>query len=122
LDRVRAAPIGSPERSALLAGLFGPSWRERVGPDALRAGFENWNRSLSESRIASSRATRTRSPEREALDALVPAWEHGLTNIVTIPCRGEYTRRIGPHTLMVTSPTRDDTKRYTAALNSFAQL
>ena len=57
--------------------------------------------------------------ERGALDALAPAWERGLTTIVTIPCRGEYTRVIGDHALLVTDETHEDLPRYRQALARF---
>jgi hypothetical protein len=60
------------------------------------------------------------TPERASLDALIPAWRSGLTRLVTIPCRGEFTRRIGSAALLITEETRNDVARYTDALRSFA--
>lgn len=54
-----------------------------------------------------------------SLDALIPAWREGLTKIVTIPCRGSCTHRIGEHALLMTEETRNDPIRYAAALDNF---
>ena len=59
------------------------------------------------------------SPEWVALDALVPAWRSGLTKIVEIPCRGTFTRILGPHSILVTAETRADPDRYREALTLF---
>ena len=58
-------------------------------------------------------------PERMSLDALIPAWQAGLTKIVTIPCRVSYTHRIGERALLMTEGTRNDPNRYAAALDQF---
>ena len=60
------------------------------------------------------------APERRDLVALIPAWRAGLTKIVTIPCVGEYVRRLGPHGLLMTDATREDSDAYRRALGSFA--
>ncbi|GAA1953815.1 hypothetical protein GCM10009717_19670 [Agromyces allii] len=58
-------------------------------------------------------------PERRSLDALITAWRHGLTKIVTIPCRGSFTRVIGPHALLITDETRADADAFSTALDQF---
>jgi hypothetical protein len=58
-------------------------------------------------------------PERVALDALISAWQSGLTKIVEIPCHGTFTRVVGTHALLVTAETRADAARYRKALAEF---
>lgn len=58
-------------------------------------------------------------PERQSLDALIIAWRRGLTKIVTIPCRGEFTRVIGERSLLVTDESRNDVDMLSAALLQF---
>ena len=58
-------------------------------------------------------------PEHAARGALIKAWQSGLTKIVEIPCRGNFTRRIGTHAILVTAETRADPERYRAALAEF---
>ncbi|WP_260233457.1 hypothetical protein [Curtobacterium sp. PhB130] len=118
-DRLDSTPPGSPERQALLAGLFGPSWRDAFGDDAFTSAYDAWTTARFEEQTAPSRLRR--EPERDALDALVPAWRAGLRNVVVIPCRGRFTRRIGDHALLVTAETRDVTDDYAEALRSFAR-
>jgi len=48
-----------------------------------------------------------------------PSWRTGLSKIVSIPCRGSYTRIIGRHTLLVTDETREDPRRFSEALQQF---
>lgn len=59
------------------------------------------------------------TPERLALDSLIPAWRAGLTKLVVIPCRGSYTRRIGEATLPLTDETREDPDLFADTLRSF---
>jgi hypothetical protein len=58
-------------------------------------------------------------PERRDLAALIPAWRAGLTTIVTIPCAGEFTLRIGENALLTTAATREDSDSYRRALSMF---
>lgn len=59
------------------------------------------------------------SPERRAVTELAAAWRLGLSVIVTIPCTGEYTRRVSDTALLLTEETRQDPRRYAAALTGF---
>ncbi len=108
---------GFPERAAVLRGLRGPSWRDRLGDAAFTDDYRRWDGQRADAR------PRVRSladsPERRALDALVPAWEAGLSTIITIPCRGEHTRVVGDSGLLMTAATRADPERYAAALAVF---
>lgn len=109
------------ERAELIRRVHGPTWRERFGDAALGEGFRAWT----EARFLTRRDDRPRSlaesPERRSLDALIAAWRIGLSNVVTIPCRGDHTRVIGGSVLLVTEATRKDPERYDAALRTFAQ-
>ena len=105
-------------RRELLAAVAGPTWRDRFGDSALGDASREWSALHSDTRI-SGRGRRQADHEREALDALAPAWERGLTTIVTIPCRGEYTRVIGDHALLVTDETHEGLPRYRQALARF---
>lgn len=118
-DAVTSSNLGSMERIALLGRLFGPSWDDRFGPEALTDGYrERSNRHREGLHARSGRPLKTQ-PERMSLDALVAAWHSGLARVVEIPCHGTFTRTIGPHALLVTSETRADPGRYRAALAEF---
>ena len=42
-----------------------------------------------------------------------------LSKIVTLPCHGSYTRRIGEHVLLVTDETRNHPTPYAEAFEQF---
>jgi len=110
--------LGVSERTALLSGLRGPSWRDRFGDDALTDAFGDWKLADSERRMSPALSL-DQTPERLALDSLIPAWRAGLTKLVVIPCRGSYTRRIGEATLPLTDETREDPDLFADTLRSF---
>ena len=115
-DRLQHTLDGSPERANLLASLVGPSWKSSFGDEAFTEEKKTWNRSQFQARRQRRPTSLADDPERLSLSALIPAWQAGLTKIVTIPCQGSYTRVIGQHTLLVTDETRDDHERYSEAL------
>ncbi|MDQ1564797.1 MAG: hypothetical protein QOI14_1748 [Actinomycetota bacterium] len=119
-DRLHQTAGGSAERAELLRTLFGPSWREEFGAEAFTDQYDTWSQARfeSESRRRGSRSV-DEEPERVSLSALIAAWRGGLSKIVTIPCRGTYTRVIGRHVLLVTEETRKDPRRYSEALKQF---
>jgi hypothetical protein len=119
LERLHRTGLDPAERAELLAGLFGPSWRDRFGDAAFDDRYRAWTERRFRDRTRDHARTLAETPERRSLAALVPAWEAGLVKIVTIPCHGEHTRRIGDATLLMTDATRDDPERYTAALSGF---
>ncbi|MFJ3383026.1 MULTISPECIES: hypothetical protein [unclassified Curtobacterium] len=119
VDRLDSAPPGAPERAALLAELSGPSWSDAFGDDAFTSGHDAWRTARFDEQMEPSRLRR--QPERDALDALVPAWRAGLRRVVVIPCAGDATRRVREHGLLVTAMTRDDPDAYGKALRSFTQ-
>jgi hypothetical protein len=119
-DRLRDTAEGADERARLLRELVGPSWRDELGDEALTVEAEQWMDARYQDRVARWPVPLEERPERVALDALVPAWRRGLTNIVEIPCRGSFTRRIGAHALLVTAETRSDPARYREALAEFS--
>lgn len=111
---------GSTERADLLRRLIGPSWRDDVGGTALDSpAYRTWLESGAAAHLAALPTRLEDSPERRDLAALIPAWRAGLTIIITIPCVGEFTRRIGPNALLVTSATRADSAAYRRALGTF---
>lgn len=118
-ERLRETPGRSQMREQMLRELFGPSWRDEFGAEALTEQYTAW----AEARFEAQSRRRSRSsdedPERVSLAALIPAWRVGLSKIVTIPCQGSYTRIIGPHTLLVTEETRNNARTYREALAQF---
>lgn len=119
IERLYETKDGSPERIELLQAMFGPSWRDEFGDKAFTEDYETWNLARFESQARRQPRSLDEEPERKSLHALIPAWRAGLTKIVTIPCRGSYTRRIGEHALLMTEETRNDPKRYAKALDQF---
>jgi hypothetical protein len=117
-DALQSSPLGSAERAELIDRMVGPSWHDRFGQDALGPAFAEWHRTVIEQRMDLQRSLK-RNPERAALNALIPSWKAGLTVVIAIPCRGEHSRRVGPHALLVTDTTRDDPARYPTALAVF---
>lgn len=119
-EDLRGTADGSPERANLFRQLIGPTWRDRFGDAAFDSSYRAW----SERRFHALHRQRTRplaeTPERRALDALIRAWKAGLAKVVTIPCRGEYTRTLGGSVLLMTESTRSDPDRYAEALGTFA--
>ena len=122
-DQVGSDQVGADERAALVRAYTGPTWPDRFGPASLGTAFDEWNRAEREQRLALAAAPQgvSASPERLALDALVIAWEAGLTRVVTIPCRGAGTRIIGDASLLLTESTRRSPAEYSEALRRFAQ-
>ena len=119
-EMLRNTANGSPERAEHLRLLVGPDWRDEFGDSAFANPFYSaWDREGFDAHTASRPQSLQSSPERRDLAALVAAWHRGLTKVVTIPCQGEFTRKIGPSTLLMTTATRDDSASYQRALASF---
>ena len=119
-DQLQGTQAGSPQREALLREIVGPDWGDEFDRDAFQdPSHVEWEQTSMTAFIASRPHDLENSPELRDLDALIPAWRAGLTKIVTIPCQGEYTRKLGPHALLITDATRADSDRYRRALNSF---
>lgn len=120
-DRIPETPGGSPERAALLREIVGPSLRDDFGEDTFTdASYLQWEQEGMNASLSSQPKTLADSPERRALEALIPAWRAGLTRIVTIPCLGAHTRKIGAHALLTTARTRTNSESVRDALDSFA--
>ena len=119
IERLQGTALGPLERAELLKRLSGTTWRDRFGDTAFDDSYRSW----SERRFRQSRRNLPRSgdvsPEHASLRALIPAWEAGLAKIITIPCRGEYTRVISNSALLMTEATRNQPELYTAALETF---
>ena len=118
-DELLTTSNGSTERLELLARIAGPYWRDTFGDFALTDRYGAWAMARCEAHSRHNSRPLEEEPERVSLAALIPAWESGLTKIVVIPCRGDYTRIIGEHSLLVTAETRDDPERYSEALARF---
>ncbi len=110
----------SAARAAVLAELRGPSWRDEFGDDAFTSSYNHWNRRQFVRVTTRHPEHPGESPERKSLDALISAWRAGMTKLVLLPCRGTFTRVIGPSALLLTVETRDDPVRYAAAIGIFA--
>ncbi|MET4097997.1 hypothetical protein ABIB37_000234 [Agrococcus sp. UYP10] len=119
LEAIDRAALGSSERHELFERLLGPRWAMRFGGSALDVSFLGWNERHVDRLMRGWSHRHEDEPELKALGALIPAWRAGLTRIVTIPCHGEHTRRIGTSALLMTDATRADPARFAAALDTF---
>lgn len=117
-DLLGDTPPG-PGRARLLKEIVGPTWDDRFGRDAFTEEYQQWETMLFERRRNGIQRPLGEQPERAALEALIPAWRAGLTMVVEIPCRGAFTRVVGPHGLLVTAETRAAPDGYRAALARF---
>lgn len=117
-DAIRSTANNSAERMELLARITGPSWHDRFGEAGLER-YQLWQTSQFRRRTVGLPTSVEEQPERRSLEALITAWRRGLTKIVTIPCRGAFTRIIGAHTLLMTDETRVDADAFSAALHQF---
>ena len=120
-EELQRTADGSVERAKLLQRLVGSGWRDRFGDAALDADYDAWQHRRFALSSTSPATAPEEMPERRALDALIPAWRAGLTKVATIPCTGDFTRVIGPQTLLMTERTRTDAADYAEALRSFAR-
>lgn len=118
--RLIASPPDAPDRAQLLHDIIGPTWRDEFGVAAFDdPSYTDRERSTPEERAAARPHTLADNPEHRDREALIPAWRAGLTTIITIPCQGEHTRRVGDNALLVTARTRADSVAYRRALSSF---
>ncbi|MCK2029543.1 hypothetical protein [Microbacterium galbinum] len=111
---------GDPDRAGLLHEIVGPTWRDEMGDEAFDdQSYDDWQQRSTDEHVAGRPDALKNSPEHRDLEALIPAWRAGLTTIITIPCQGEHTRRVGDNALLVTAGTRADSVAYRRALSSF---
>ncbi|MGU3643424.1 hypothetical protein ACLBXX_00530 [Microbacterium sp. C23T] len=119
-ERLSHTANGSRERLELLQEIVGPTWRDRLGPDALdRESYREWNDATFRAKLASRPAGIEGNALRRDLDAVVAAWRAGMTKIITIPCRGEYNRRVGDNALLITEETMTTSESFRRALAAF---
>lgn len=119
-DQAARPDLSTDQREALHRSIAGPSWGDEFGRDVFRdPSWVSWDSRHMEALLASLPRALRDTPERRVLDVLVPAWEAGLTKIVTIPCRGEYNQQVGRNALLVTDGMRAGDDSYRAALRSF---
>lgn len=118
--RIPQAELDRLSETQLLAMLSGPTWRSRFGDSAFDDGYQSWADRLGRRRNDQFRRPLSEEPERRSLNALITAWQRGLTTIVPIPCTGTYSRTLGDDTLLITETTREDPRQYSSALTAFA--
>lgn len=107
--------------AAAYAGMAGSGWREEFGDDAFDSGsFRTWSQRGWDAYLAALPARVEDSPEWRDLPGLIPAWRAGLRKIVTIPCSGAFTRKIGENALLMDFATRENSDSYRQALSMFA--
>ncbi|MGN6221438.1 MAG: hypothetical protein ACTHNQ_18215 [Microbacterium sp.] len=119
IQELQRSALGSRERWELLQQLTGPSWRDEVGDAVFDDGFREWDQRGHDRVIAAMHAPAPIGPERRDLDDLIAAWRAGLTKVVTIPCVGEFDRRLSPTALLTTDAARADSDSYRRALRAF---
>lgn len=119
-DELETTADGSPERGDLLHRIVGTSWRDQIGDSAFdHESHATWARHGMDAHLAAMPTRLEEHPERRDLPALIPAWRAGLTKIVTVPCAGEFIRRVGQNALLTTTATRADSNSYRRALSTF---
>lgn len=119
-DELHATANGSSERAELLHRIAGPSWRDEFGDTAFEhESHATWSQQGAEAHRAMMPTRLEDQPERRDLSALIPAWQAGLTKVVTIPCVSEFTRRVGENALLTTTATRENSDSYRRALSTF---
>lgn len=118
-EEIKNTADGSPERAELLALMRGPTWRDRFGDTAFDESYSLWREKRFREQSAKRPLSLAESPEHRSLDAVISAWEAGLSKVITIPCRGEYTRVVGDTALLMTEATHTNPELYTAALGTF---
>lgn len=118
---IHATENGSAERADLLRRIVGPSWRDEFGDTAFdHDSYNTWSQAGMDAHMSAMPTRIEDTPERRDLPPLISAWQAGLTKIVTIPCSGEFTRRVGESALLMTAETRAESDRYRRALRTFA--
>ncbi|MBE7956321.1 hypothetical protein ABTZ44_16850 [Microbacterium oxydans] len=119
-DELHNTANGSTERADLLHRITGPDWRAHFGDNAFDdESSSTWFQRGMDAHLAGMPTQLQAQPERRDLPALIPAWRAGLTKIVTIPCAGEFTRRINDNALLMTAATRENSDSYRHALGTF---
>jgi len=117
---IHATANGSAERADLLHRIVGPSWRDEFGDSAFdNDSYSAWSQVGMDAHLAAMQTRIEDHPERRDLPALISAWHAGLTKIVTIPCSGEFTRRVSENALLMTAVTRANSDSYRRALSTF---
>ena len=120
LHRLADPALSADAHQSLMQSLIGPDWGGEFGRDVFDdPSWTEWNRRHVEEVLVSVSRPLRDSPERRVLDVLIPAWRAGLTKVVTVPCSGQYTRKLSSNALLVTDSIRSDDDSYRAALCSF---
>lgn len=120
-DELSTTADGSSERADLLQRMIGPTWRDAFGDSAFdHDSHTTWFQRGMNTHLAAMPKSLAEQPEHRDLPALIPAWRAGLTKVVTIPCSGDFTRRVGENALLMTATTRENSDSYRRALSSFS--
>ncbi|WP_188438118.1 hypothetical protein [Microbacterium murale] len=120
-DELRTTADGSTERADLLHRMIGPTGRDDFGDSAFDDdSHSDWFQRGMDAHLAAMPKSLSDQPEHRDLPALIPAWRAGLTKVVTIPCSGEFTRRVGENALLMTAATRENSESYRRALSTFS--
>ncbi|UCR88816.1 hypothetical protein [Mycetocola spongiae] len=120
IQRLLSTADGSPERATLLADIAGPSVQQAFGSAAFTTSFDAWLDQHHHEVNRRNAIPVDATPERLAIDALIPAWKNGLNRVITIPCVDTYTRIFEPETLLITDDTRQHPGKYAEALHRFS--
>lgn len=107
-------------RAALLGTIQSQRWNDLNTDIPIGVPFDEWLRDQKAAALAERDQKFEESPERMATDALIDAWQAGLSRIITLPCRGNYSLPVRGTTLLVTDTTRADPDCYATALRAFA--
>ncbi|MGP9649378.1 hypothetical protein ACT3TP_02690 [Glutamicibacter sp. AOP38-B1-38] len=106
--------------AAAHADMAGPGWREEFGDDAFDSdSYRTWSQRGWDAYLATLPARVEDSPEWRDLPDLIPAWRAGLRRIITIPCSGAFTRKLGENALLMAFATRENSDSYRQALSMF---
>ncbi|MBD8045437.1 hypothetical protein H9638_16660 [Arthrobacter sp. Sa2BUA2] len=117
VSTVQDAPLSQEEMRNLsrpgqdLHPIVPPFWTVEYGDEGLDLGaFNTWDRQTMPNFPSRS--------ERDALPALVKAWQHGLTTIIVLPYLGYFAHRLNGSHLVISAETRNDPKLYAEALQT----
>ncbi|MGP5690309.1 hypothetical protein [Glutamicibacter ardleyensis] len=102
------------------ADMAGHGWREEFGDDAFDSdSYRTWSQRGWDAYLATLPARVEDSPEWRDLPDLVTAWRAGLRRIITIPCSGAFTLKLGENALLMAFATRENSDSYRQALSTF---
>lgn len=120
LDECLRTAAGSKEHADHFRRVIGPGWRDKFGDDAFdNDSFRAWSQRRWDAQLAILPANVEDSAEWRNLPSLIHAWRAGLRRIITIPCFGAFTHKLGESVLLLDFATRDNSDSYRQALSTF---